>query len=169
MYSRFIFSVVVTAVFFALYIPARADDTEEANMALMKKFYSEVINMGKVDMMDQLCAADFVDHEKTPGFEPNLQGVKKMFKSFRASFPDLKFTVDMMLAKGDKVVSYITMSGTQKGPFMDMPASDKKFSVKAIDIIRFKDGKAVEHWGVTDSMAMMQQLGAFPEKGMVKK
>ena len=70
----------------------------------------------------------------------------------------------MMLAKGDKVVSYITMSGTQKGPFMDMPASGKKFSVKGIDIVRFKDGKAVEHWGVTDSMAMMQQLGAVPEK-----
>jgi len=168
MLPRLIFSLAVTACLLSLYTPASADDMEDANMALMKKFYKEVVNMGKVDMMDQLCATNFIEHEVTPGFEPNLEGVKKMFKAYLAAFPDLKFEVNMMLAKGDKVVSYITMSGTQKGPFMDMPASGKKFNTKAIDIIRFKDGKAVEHWGVTDSMAMMQQLGAVPEK-MEKK
>ena len=168
MLRRLIFSLVVAACLLSLYTPASADDMEDANMVLMKKFYKEVVNMGKVDLMDQLCAADFIEHEEIPGFEPNREGVKKMFKAYRAAFPDLKFEVNMMFAKGDKVVTYITMSGTQKGPFMDMPASGKKFSAKGIDILRFKDGKAVEHWGVTDTMAMMQQLGAIPEK-MTKK
>ena len=77
-------------------------------------------------------------------------------------FPDLTFSAEDMIAEGDKVAVRFTMRGTHKGEFMGVPATGKQFEVSGIDIVRFAGGKAVEHWGVTDTMAMMQQLGAVP-------
>jgi len=55
------------------------------------------------------------------------------------------------------------MKGTHSGECMGVPATGKQVNVSAIDIFRFADGKLVEHWGVTDAMALMQQFGAIPE------
>ena len=163
------FSVTVVAVFlFSFIISANADVKEDANMALMKRFYNEVVNQGNIDLFDELCAESFVEHEESPGFPPNREGVKKWFRMLRAAFPDLKFEVGFMLAKDDKVVSYVTMTGTQKGSFMDMPASGKKINIQGFDIVRFANGKAVEHWGLTDDTTMMTQLGAIPPPGEKK-
>jgi steroid delta-isomerase-like uncharacterized protein len=164
MLQRFILVSVVAVFLTALYTPAGAGDNEETNLTLMKRFYSEVVNQGNLALIDELCAANFVEHEDLPVPAAGREGVKKFFEMYRAAFPDLKFKVEMMFAKDDKVVTYTTVTGTQKGPFMDMPASGKAFTTKGIDIVRFKDGMAVEHWGVTDSMTMMQQLGALPEQ-----
>lgn len=164
MVYRFFSATVVTVFLFSFFASANASVKEDANMAQMKRFYSEVINQGNIDLFDELTTASFVENEESPGFAPNREGVKKWFRMLRTAFPDLKFEVGFMIAKDDKVVSYVTMTGTQKGPFMDMPASGNKIRVSTVDIVRFVDGKAVEHWGVTDTGAMMQQLGAMPEK-----
>lgn len=135
---------------------------EQKNLAVTERFYDEMINEGKLDLIDTLLSPDFVEHEASPGFEPNREGVKQFFRMFRQAFPDLKFEVEFTVAKGDKVVSYITISGTQKGEFMGTAASGNQINVKTIDIIRFKNGVAVEHWGVTDTMTIMEQIGAMP-------
>jgi steroid delta-isomerase-like uncharacterized protein len=158
--SIFIVSLLIVFCGSLLY----ASDTEEINMTQMKKIYTEVVNKGNIDLMDELCQKDFVEHEALPGVESNLAGVKQFFKMYRAAFPDLKFTVEQMIAKDDKVVTYITITGTQKGEFMGTPASGKKINLNGVDIIRFVDGKAAEHWGVTDTMTMMHQIGAIPDK-----
>jgi steroid delta-isomerase-like uncharacterized protein len=137
---------------------------EEANITQMKKFYTEVVNKGNLDLMDELCTENFIEHEQLPGVKSNLEGVKQFFKMYRTAFPDLKFNIEQIFAKDDKVVTYITITGTQKAEFMGVPASGKKINLKGIDIVRFKDGKAVEHWGVTDTMTMMTQIGAIPDK-----
>ena len=139
-----------------------ASDVEQTNIAQMKKFYMEVVNKGNYDLMDQLCTADFIEHEALPGVEQNLAGVKQFFKMYRAAFPDLKFQIEQIFAKDDKVVTYITITGTHKGDFMGHAATGKKINLKGIDIVRFVDGKAAEHWGVTDTMTMMHQIGAIP-------
>lgn len=148
-----------TAVVILAFSPLYAQsETEANNTKLMKRFYDEVANQGKFNLIDELVGADFVDHEEFPGMPSGKEGLKAFFKMFRSAFPDLKFTVHDMVARGDKVWARLTISGTQKGEFMDMPASGKKMEVQAFDIVRFKNGKAVEHWGLTDSMMMMQQL-----------
>ena len=140
------------------------EDTKEEkrNLAESKKFYEEVFNKGNIAMADELMTVDFIEHEEFPGLEPGREGVKQFFKMFRTAFPDLKATPEMMLAKGDKVVSYIIITGTHKGEFMGMEPTGKQIKIKGIDIVKFKDGKAAEHWGLTDSMTMMNQLGAMP-------
>ena len=89
--------------------------------------------------------------------------MREMLEMFFAGFPDLKVTLNQVIAEGDLVAGAMTTEGTQTGVFMGIPASDKKISITEMHMVRVADGKVVEHWGVTDAMGMMQQLGVMPE------
>ena len=132
-------------------------------VAAMKRLY-ELINAGDIDGFGDQLADGFVEHEVMLGLEPTKEGVKQMFRAYRASFPDLRMDVEEVLPSGDKVVGRIRATGTHTGEaFMDLPASGKSVNVQLIDITRFDDdGLALEHWGVFDALSMMQQLGAIP-------
>jgi predicted ester cyclase len=81
-----------------------------------------------------------------------------------AAFPDLRMVPEDVLTSGDKAVARVRVTGTHQGEFMGMSATGKAVDVQLIDIIRFgEDGLAREHWGVFDTMTMMQQLGAVPD------
>jgi steroid delta-isomerase-like uncharacterized protein len=138
----------------------------EENKAMFRRLMDEVVNKGNLDIIDELVAADVVEHEELlPGLPQNREGVKQFFAILRSAFPDIKATIEDVIAEGDKVVARGTMSGTHQGEFMGIPATGKKVSFGAIDILRITNGKFVEHWGLTDSMAMMQQLGVIPGPG----
>jgi hypothetical protein len=80
-----------------------------------------------------------------------------------AAFPDLRMVPEDVIASGDRVVARVRATGTHKGPFMGIAATGKRVEMNLIDIIRFDDdGRACEHWGIADQLAMMQQLGAIP-------
>jgi steroid delta-isomerase-like uncharacterized protein len=131
--------------------------------ALVKRFNDEVMSQGKVELIDELVADDFVEHQAMPGMPSGKDALRVFTETFRAAFPDLKVDTTDIVAEGDEVWAYSTMSGTHKGEFMGIPATSKKFEVAGFDRVRFRDGKAVEHWGVTEDMSMMQQLGVIPE------
>ena len=134
----------------------------DQNKAIIQKLY-EAMSTGNVGPVDDLIASNAVDHEGLPGIDTNgPAGFKRLVSAFRAAFPDLKISAEDMIADGDKVAARVTMRGTHKGEFMGIPATGKSVTVTGIDIIRFAGGKAVEHWGITDNMSMMQQLGAMP-------
>ena len=134
----------------------------DQNKAIIRKLY-EAMSTGNVSSVDELMASSAVDHEGLPGIDANgPAGFKRLVSTFRAAFPDLKISAEDMIADGDKVAVRAVIRGTHKGEFMGVPATGKQFEVSGIDIIRFEGGKAVEHWGVTDTMSLMQQLGAVP-------
>ena len=135
----------------------------EQNKVIVRRMYDEVVGQGKLDLIDELVDPDVVEHEEFPGISPGREGVKEFFSMFRNAFPDLQFAVEDMVAEGDKVAARITIRGTHKGPFLDIAPTGKQITVDAIDIFRFASGKIVDHWGVTDQMSMMQQLGAIPQ------
>lgn len=121
------------------------------------------LNAGDIDGFSALLADDFVEHEETPGLAPTKAGVQEFFRMQLAAFPDLKIEAEDVIADGDKVVVRATYTGTNDGEFMGMPASGKSVDIQLIDIFRFGgDGLVHEHWGVSDSLALMQQLGAVP-------
>ncbi|HMB68128.1 MAG TPA: ester cyclase [bacterium] len=138
----------------ALAVAGPAEDNE----ATMLRFYEEAVNQGDLEAFDEFMAESFVEHEELPGIPPTRDGVKQWFGLMRTAFPDLKFDVEFTMADGDRVAAYLTISGTQAAEFLGVPSQGRAFSVKTIDIVRFQDGKAVEHWGVTDTGVMMQQL-----------
>ena len=128
------------------------------NKALVQRAY-EVMGKGDFDALGALIAEDMVEHDVFPGIEPDKEGVLQFFKMLRSAFPDLAMTADDMIAEGDKVFVRATMTGTHQGEFMGMPATGRKIAVPVADFMRIEDGKLAEHWGVTDTGAMMEQLG----------
>jgi steroid delta-isomerase-like uncharacterized protein len=132
--------------------------TVARNKALARRFYAEVFNGKNLAAAGKYIAPNCVEHTPSPGQGSGVQGFKKAFSQFFAAFPDLHFTVDNMIGEGNQVMIRWTMRGTNKGRFMGMPATGRKVMVHGVDIIRVANGKAVEHWGYEDDMAMMEQL-----------
>jgi steroid delta-isomerase-like uncharacterized protein len=130
--------------------------------ATMQSLY-DLINAGDIDGFGDLVADDFVEHEESPGLEPTKEGVKQFFRMYRAAFPDLRMVAEEMIVSGDAVVTRARATGTHQGDFMGMPATGRSVDVRLIDILGFgDDGLAHEHWGIVDTLTMMQQLGAIP-------
>ena len=135
----------------------------EQNKALVRQFVEEAINQGNISAIDELLIPDFVEHEELPpGIPPGREAPKVLFTMLRSAFPDLKATIEHLVAEGDEVVLHMTWTGTHEGEFMGIPPTGKSISINVIDILSIAEGKFVEHWGVMDSMAMMQQLGVIP-------
>lgn len=131
--------------------------------ATMRRMY-ELLNAGDVEGFGELVADDFVEHEVTPGLEPTRDGVIALFRMYIAAFPDLRMEPEDVLVSGDKAVARVRGTGTHQGKLMGMPPTGKSIDIELIDIMRFgDDGLVHEHWGVLDSLKMMQQLGAIPE------
>jgi steroid delta-isomerase-like uncharacterized protein len=123
----------------------------------------ERINSGDIDSFGELLADDFVEHEEMPGLTPSKQGVVQMFRMYRSAFPDLNMHAEEVLVSGDKTISRVTVTGTHQGEWMGMEPTGSRIDVKVIDIMQFDDaGRVREHWGLMDTLTMMQQLGAIP-------
>jgi predicted ester cyclase len=116
-------------------------------------------NEGNFAVIDELMGPNFVDHSAPPGVPATTEGAKAFFAMLREAFPDLHATIDDQIAEGDRVVQRTTAHGTMKGDFQGMPVSGKEATWEAIHILRFADGKYVEHWAVTDTLSMLQKLG----------
>jgi predicted ester cyclase len=137
----------------------------EDNKALVRRFVDEVQSAGNIDLIDEICSSEFVNHSTPPGIPPDCQGIKILTAMFRGAFPDSYFTVEDMVAEGDKVVTRKTFHGTHEGEFMGIPPSGRVVSMGLIDIVRISEGRVVEHWSEGDSLGMMQQLGVIPQPG----
>jgi steroid delta-isomerase-like uncharacterized protein len=137
----------------------------DANKKVVQRFYDEVVNAGNLDLIDELLADDFVEHEEFPEMTPDRAGVKHFFGTFKQAFPDGTFTVEGLVAEGDRVAARVTIRGTHEAEFMGVPATGKQIEIQAIDVIQFRDGVATAHWGVSDTAGMLMQLGAMPTPG----
>jgi predicted ester cyclase len=123
--------------------------------ASIRRLY-ELINAGDIDGFG-------VEHDELPGLERGKEGVKQLFRMYRGAFPDLRLQPEDVLVSGDKGVARVRATGTHQGELMGMPATGRHVDIQLIDITRFgDDGLAREHWGVSDMLGMMQQLGAIP-------
>jgi steroid delta-isomerase-like uncharacterized protein len=127
------------------------------NKEIAKRFY-DAVNAGRLGIIDELVAENFVEHEEFPGLARGREGLRPFFEMIRTAFPDFSMTIEDMVAEGDKVFIRATMKGTQKGEFMGTAASGKQMAVPFADVVRLEGGRVVEHWGVTDTGSMMRQL-----------
>jgi steroid delta-isomerase-like uncharacterized protein len=132
----------------------------DENKALALQFYNGVMNTHNLAAVKTLVTTDFIDHNPTPGHTgKGLDDLVVQLNEMLIALPDFHMTADLMVAEEDTVVTYLTMTGTNTGPFGNMPASNKPVKFNGIDIVRIKDGKAVERWGVFDNLSMMTQMG----------
>ena len=134
----------------------------EANKAAICHYIEEAWNKGNVDIMDELMAAHYARHMAISAPPLTREGQKQRILGFRRAFPDLRLTIEDMVAEGEKVSFRLTLRGTHRGEFMRVPPTGKQIVVGAVDVARFEDGKVVEQWGQTDLLGWLQQLGAIP-------
>jgi steroid delta-isomerase-like uncharacterized protein len=130
--------------------------------AMAQRWFSEVMNEGNEEVIDELCSTDFVDHDPLPGTSGDLAGLHDFVKQVRAAFPDLETTAEDMIGEGDELAIRSTLRGTHEGEFMGIPGTGKKVEVSNYDFVRFDNDMCVEHWGTIDSAALMEQIGAVP-------
>jgi|SRR5579859_4167811 len=135
------------------------------NKTFVRTTVEEIWRTGDVKLIDEHMAPIYVLHNPPTGFPPNRDGLKAILQSMHSAFPDLKMTVEDVIAEGDKVVQRRVYQGTHKGELFGIPATGKSVSVSQIIVSRLADGKFVEEWAETDFLGMLQQLGAIPSMG----
>src|SRR6266566_7237188 len=139
----------------------------EDNKALNRRLFQEFWDQKNLAVADELLAANHVDHTpgSPPGLPPGPEGFKQFASVYFTAFPDLRITIDDMVAEGDTVVTRWTAQGTNTGSLFGMPATNKSATVTGITIYRIAGGKIVETWTNFDGLGMMQQLGVVPAMG----
>ncbi|MCB0792748.1 MAG: ester cyclase [Flavobacteriales bacterium] len=144
----------------------KADSAAKAMVAAQEETFRkifEMFNTGNTEGIEDLVAADFVDHQQPPEITTTgIQGARDVIAYFRSVMPDLHQEMIRTATNGDISFVHYHMSGTFTGPMGEMPPNGKKMDVMGVDVVRFADGKMVEHWGYIEEMKMMQQLGMMP-------
>lgn len=132
------------------------------NSNLVRQFIEEVLNEGNVDAADQFFWEDMVEQVPFPGQGPALEGLKDVLRGLKAAFPDMHWTVLEQIAEGDKVLSRFEWTGTHRGTFLGVPATERPVKVWGMVIDRLEGGKIKDTRILMDTLGLMMQLGVVP-------
>ena len=133
----------------------------EENKAIVRRWNEETINKGNADIVDELAAADYVNH--AGGF--GREGHKQYLRAVGAAFSSIDIAIEDLIAEGDKVVIRWTLKATHTGEYMGVPATGKQVEMKGMSMYRLANAKIVEDWSSSDQLGFMQQLGLVPKMG----
>jgi len=133
----------------------------EDDKALIRRFYGEVWDRGNTDFAFAVFADDYVRHDLRSTVAPSgPAGQKKIADDFRAAFPDLRLTVDLVVGGDDYVVGRWTATGTHLGPWGGLEPTGRRATFSAANIFRFENGKVVEIWNHRDDFGLFEQIGS---------
>jgi len=128
----------------------------------MRRFWEEAFNGRDLSLLDELIAADYVNHAALPGTPPGPAGQAAVLQRLWDAFPDARFEITHLAADGDVVICIGTMSGTHAGELLGVPASGRRVEWRMCHLMRFDtDGRAVEHSAIRDDLGLMRQMGAL--------
>ena len=139
--------------------------SEEENEALMRRFWEEVFNKGNLKVIDELVHPDCINHGAPSGPTTGIDAIKQLVPMIRDAFPDAHLAIEDMIAKGDRVITRTTYSGTHRGTYQGIAPTGRQFTQTQIHIAKWVDGKMLEHWANRDDLGLMQQLGAIAAPG----
>lgn len=130
--------------------------------AKVREYVERIWNRKELDALDELASVGYRRHlgPSEPSIDRSSQ--KLRLQSLQRALPDVQFSIEDLIAEGDRVVFRVTVRATQRGDLFGVAATGKAVAFSAIDILRFEDGLIVEHWGFGDSAALLRQLGRIP-------
>jgi|SRR5680860_348618 len=135
----------------------------EETIAVSQRIIKEGFSEGNLDLVDELCAEDFVGHDPLTG-DQDREAAKQSMAEYRRAFPDLSFTIGDAFAAGDKVATRWTAQGTFENELMGrQPTGERGQPIEGITIDRFEDGLIVESWTQWDTVQFLRDIGAVPE------
>ena len=139
---------------------------ESENKRLITRYYEEVLNQGKLDVLDAIARSDHVEHNPFPGQAQGLEGLKQRVGIIKTAF-NPQFTLEQVIAEGDKVVVMWSNRGTHLVEWFGVPATGKSVVAQGIDIHMIRDDRMAEHWDVVDMLSILIQIGAVPAPSAV--
>lgn len=134
--------------------------SKQQNIDAQQRF-GDAVNSGNLEVIRTLMAPNVVDHDPAPDQEPGPEGFVQFFTAFRTGFPDLEITVDHLVADEDNVAFAYTATGTHTGEFQGIAPTNRKITIRGLQISRFENGLTVERWGSSDELGIMKQIGAI--------
>lgn len=134
-----------------------------------RRLIEEGFNAGRLDVADELTDAGLVEHQDFgPRHAPGAEGVRAVIASLRRAFSDFHLRVEDLTVAGETVWLRMVATGTNDGPFMGHPPTGRRIRADVVDLIRVRDGRMVEHWGVPDRLAVLMQLGHVRPPGAAR-
>lgn len=130
-----------------------------ANKALVRRLFDEVWNGGRLELLDELIAAGYVEHGPAPDQAAGAPGVAARIGSLRAAFPDLRFVLEELVGEGAIVAARYHWQGTHRGSFLGIAPTGRRVAVRGMDFYRLAAGRLVERWENVDEFGMLSQLG----------
>jgi steroid delta-isomerase-like uncharacterized protein len=132
------------------------------NEALLRRWFEEVWNKGRVDAIDEMMTADCIAHGLGDTQTVGPAAFKAFHAQFRGAFPDIKITLEDVVSQGDRAAVRFTIQATHGGDHLGVPASGKRVNTAAMSFVRCRNGQIAEGWNVVDMLGVMQQIGAIP-------
>jgi steroid delta-isomerase-like uncharacterized protein len=127
---------------------------------VLRRLINEGFSGGRLEVADELIAPDVIEHQDYgPGHAPGAEGVKAVMASLRRAFSDFRLDIEDMAVDGDVAWARNVATGTNDGSFMGHPPTGQPMRIDVIDVVRVRDGRIVEHWGVPDRLGVLRQLG----------
>jgi steroid delta-isomerase-like uncharacterized protein len=134
----------------------------EQHKAVVRRYYADVLNGGELQLLDEIAVDNYVEHDPLPGQGDGRPDLKDRVATLRTAFAPLSFTVEDVIAEGDRVVIRWRSTGRHSGDFMGIPPTNRNYTIAGIDIHRLESGRMAEHWHVVDQLGQLQQLGLLP-------
>ncbi len=133
--------------------------TPEQNKEIVARVNKEFIEGGNVETVYELFASDFINQTAPVGTPQGPEAIIYFFNQLiRPAFPDLRVIIHDQIAEGDKVTTRKSFHATHKGEFFGIAATGNPVTMNVIDIIRLRDGKYIEHWGIIDMQGVLAQI-----------
>jgi steroid delta-isomerase-like uncharacterized protein len=134
--------------------------SSETPERVLRRLIDEGFSQGRLEVADELIADGLIEHQDFGAdHAPGAEGVKAVISSLRRAFPDFRLQVEDAVGSGDMAWARNVASGTNHGSFLGNPPTGRTMQIDVIDIVRVRDGKIVEHWGVPDRLGVLLQLG----------
>jgi steroid delta-isomerase-like uncharacterized protein len=130
------------------------------NKVLVEQMHADLLQERDPRVVDRYFAPDFVSHNLPPGFPPGSEGVHRFFTTFAQAMGDVRVTIDAIVAEDDLVAVRTTTHGTHTGTLFGIPASGRQLAIDGTDIVRVANDRIVEHWGLTNTVGALEQVGA---------
>ena len=141
----------------------------ENNKAIVRRLLEEFWNKGNLSLADELFAPNYEHHDaSTPDFGRGPESEKKRATLYRTAFPDVRLTIEDIIAEGETVMARWSCRGTHKGDLSGIAPTGKQIKIPGVTIARLANGKFVEGWVNWDALGLMQQLGVVPELAKAK-
>ncbi len=129
-----------------------------------RRTLTEIMPNADVAALAEVVHPDCVNHEAPPGTPQGLEGMKQTTLWLRQVFSDLRWEIHKVIGEGDMVAVYCTLHGRHAGELMGVAPTNRPVAFRQVHLVRFQDGRSIEHWAVRDDLTLMRQIGVVPAK-----